>query len=100
MFRNIIISFILLTAVLASGRAYCQEMMNNQRINTIAGKVIDIDHDSGFINIRTDNGNVQLNILVTSELLRRTHHMASIEIEYGDPVIVKYDSSSGRNIVI
>ncbi len=53
MFKNRVITFILLTAVLVSGKAYCQEQIKDQQIRTIVGKVSKIDLESSVINIET-----------------------------------------------
>ena len=53
MFRNKLVTFILLTAVFVSGKAYCQQEIENQQMRTIVGKVIKIDVESGVINVGT-----------------------------------------------
>ncbi len=53
MFRNKTITFILLTAVLVSGKAYCQEEIKDQPIRAIVGKVTKMDLDSGVVSVET-----------------------------------------------
>ena len=49
----------------------------------------------------TSNGRVMVFYITNdSNLLRGTHLMASIEIEPGDPVVIRYDSSSSQNNII
>jgi hypothetical protein len=53
MFIKKVIIFILLTAVLVSGKAYCQEEIKSNQIKTIAGGVSKVDDESSVINVRT-----------------------------------------------
>ena len=163
MSRNKLVTFILLTAVLVSGKAYCQEETKDQQIRTIVGKVTKIDLESGVIDVATgavekqafldaylnadllwgefikngyidfkgtiqtpfykldkpsdmllpkefhakkgliysvfqkalaDHGVMVFYISIGSNLLQGTHRIASVEIEQGDPVTIRYDSSS------
>ncbi len=48
-----------------------------------------------------DNGVMVFYIAIDSDLLQGTHHIASVEIEKGDPVTIQYDNSSGdKNNII
>ena len=110
MFKYKIIFFILLTAVLASGKAYCQEGILDKeiqgktqdlQINTVAGKVAYVGPESNVIDVRTNKGQEMFFISPESMLYRHTHHIASLEIYKGDPVTIQYTvSSSGKNIII
>lgn len=95
------IAFILLTAVFISAKAYCDEGINNKQIITVNGTVTKIDSEGSAISVQTDKWVMDFHIPVDAELLRGTHHMASIEIEQGDPVTIRYFiSSSGKNDII
>jgi hypothetical protein len=106
--KNII--FILLTVILASSEAYCQEGILDKviqgetkdlQISTITGSITHVSTQSGVISVQTDMGQKVFYISVESNLYRHTHHIASIEIHKGDPVTIQYTiSSSGKNIII
>jgi hypothetical protein len=110
MFKYRIISFILLTVVLVSGKAYCQQGILDKeiqgetkdlQISTIAGKVTYVGPESNVIDVQTDKGQEMFFISPESMLYRHTHHIASLEIYKGDPVTIQYTiSSSGKNIII
>ena len=110
MFKYKIIFFILLTVVLASGEAYCQEAVVDKVIqgetkdlqtSTITGTVTDVDKGSGLINVQTDMGQKVFYVSLESNLFRHTHRISSVEISKGDPVTIQYTvSSSGKNIII
>jgi hypothetical protein len=94
-----VVTFILLTAVLTSAKAYCQQD-KDQQINTIAGTITFVDVPGDTISVETKEGTMVFGIAVESELFRFAHHMASIEIKKGDPVIVQYESSLfGKNTI-
>jgi hypothetical protein len=95
MFKNKAIIFVLLIAILASGKAFCQQEIEGMQKITIAGKVTGIDEAGSVINVQTDSGQkIALYISVESVLFRYAHHK-------GDPVIIQYAStSSGKNIII
>ena len=96
MFKYKIIFFILLTAVLASGKAYC-----DPQISTVTGKVTYVGPENNVIDVRTNKGKEMFFISVESMLYRRNQHITSLEIYKGDPVTIQYTvSSSGKNIVI
>jgi hypothetical protein len=101
MSKNKVITFVLLTVILASGKAFCQQEIKGKQVNTISGKITYVDTAGGVINVQTDSMKMALYISVESDLLRYAHHIASIEIEKGDPVIIQYaTTSSGKNVVI
>ena len=110
MFKYKIILFILLTLVLASGNTYCQGgILDKQiqgetkdlQISTVTGIVTYFDVEGGVIRVQTDMGEKVLYISVESNLYRGAHHIASLEISKGDPVIIQYTiSSSGKNIIL
>ncbi len=100
MFKYKLIAFILLSAVLASGKAYCQTEVLNPQIITVDGKVTKVDPEGGVIHVQTAEGNMLFHIHVEARLFRDTMPIASIDIERGDPVTIQYDSSSpDRNII-
>jgi hypothetical protein len=101
MFKNRAVILILLIAVFISGKAFCQQEIKNMQVKTIAGKITYIDLAGSVINVQTDNGKMALSISVESELLRYAHHIASVEIQVGDPVIIQYATTSlGKNVII
>ena len=110
MFKYKIIFFILLTLILASGNAYCQGGVLDKQIQgeikdlqtrTIAGAVTYLDTEGGVIHLQTDRGEKVFYISVESNLYRAAHHIASIEISKGDPLIIQYaTSSAGKNIIL
>jgi len=101
MLKYKVMALILLTAVFISGEAYCQEVSKDRQISTVTGTVTYVDVDSGVINLQTGSGKILFYISVESELYRFTHHIVSIEIFRGDPVVIQYITSpSGRNTVL
>jgi hypothetical protein len=101
MSRHKVIIFILFIAVLAGTNAYSQESMVGLQINTVAGKVAKIDPEGSSLYVQTDNGTMDFFISVESELLLGTRHMASIEIEQGDRVVIQYSTNSvGKNVIV
>jgi hypothetical protein len=53
MFKNKAITFILLTAVLVSGKAYGQQAVKDRQIRDIVGKIIKMDEESGVVSLET-----------------------------------------------
>jgi hypothetical protein len=101
MFKYKLITFILLTAVLIPAKAFCQEVIKDQQVRVIAGNVTYADPAGGIINVQTDKGNMVFYISVESYLYQHDRHMASIEIEQGDSVIIQYVRSSwGKNNIL
>ena len=93
--------FILLAVFFIASKAYCQQDPQDQDSKTIAGIVTFVDVAGGIISVQTDQGTLVFNITVESDLLRFAHHMASIDIEKGDPVMVQYESLiPGKNNII
>jgi len=110
MFKYKIIFFILLTAVLASGKAYCQEGILDKeiqgktqdlQISTVTGKVTYVGPANHVIDVQTDRGQEMFFISVESMLYQHNQHITSLEIYKGDPVTIQYTvSSSGKNVII
>ena len=110
MFKYKTILFILLTVILASGKAYCQGGILDKVIqgetkdlqtSTITGTVIYVAKESGVISVQTDMGRKMFYISVETNMYRHTHHIASVEIYKGDPVTIQYTiSSSGKNVIV
>jgi len=101
MFKYKRIIIVLLTMLFISVQAYCQQQSKDPQIKTIAGTVTYVDVSGSIISVQTDKGTMVFNISVESELFRYAHHMASIEIEKGDPVIIQYKSALfGKNDIV
>jgi len=110
MFKYKIVLSILLTLILASGNVYCQGGILDKQVQgeirdlqtrTIAGEVTYLDTEGGVIHLQTDRGEKIFYLSVESNLYRAAHHIASIEISKGDPLIIQYaTSSSGKNIIL
>ena len=84
-----------------TAKAYCQQENKDPRVKIIAGTVTYVDVPGNIISVQTDKGTMVFNISVESDLLRYAHHIASIEIEKGDPVIIQYVSPLfGKNNII
>jgi hypothetical protein len=157
-----------LTAVLTAGSAFCQEEIKSPHIQTMVGKVVKMDLESGVVSVATgtvfeqafldahvsadlwgelikngyidpsgtiqapfyaldtfsqlllskkyapqkklifnifqkaliDHGIMMFYIYTDSDLLQDEHHIASLEIEQGDPVTIQYNSSPDKNTVV
>jgi len=101
MFKHKLVIFVLLTMLLMSVQAYSQQQNKDPQIKTIAGTVTYVDVAGSIISVQTDKGTMVFNIAIESDLLRYAHHMASIEIEKGDPVIIQYKSVLlGKNDIV
>jgi hypothetical protein len=101
MFKYKVITFILLIALFTTAKAYCQQGVDDQQIKTIVGTVTYVDVSGNIISVQTNHGLMVFNISVESDLLRFAHHMASIEIEKGDPVMIRYETTPfGKNEII
>jgi hypothetical protein len=101
MFKYKVITFILLIGLFTTAKAYCQQGTDDQQIKTVAGTVTYVDVAGNIVSVQTDRGTMVFNISVESELLRFAHHMASIEIEKGDPVMIRYETTVfGKNKII
>jgi len=101
MFKSKIVAFIFVAAVFVSGQAYCQLETQDQQVLTIAGTVTHVDAEGWVVNLQTDKGEMSFFLETESDLRRFDHHMASIEIEKGDPVTVQYVvSPTGQNNII
>ena|ERR1035437_4706632 len=101
MFKYKAVILVLLAALFTPVQSYCQQAINDQQINTIAGKVTYVDPAGAVIKVKTNFGPMVFYISVESDLFQFTHHMASVDIEKGDPVIVQYERSSiGKNTII
>lgn len=100
MLKYKVVTFILLTALFTSAKAYCQQDIKDQQINTIIGKVTYLDVAGDIISVQTYKGTMVFNLSVGSELFHYAHRISVIEIEKGDPVTIQYKKSSlGKNII-
>ena len=91
---------ILSVVLFTTAKGYCQQGTQEQGINTIAGTVTYMDAEGAVVSVKTDKGTMDFNIPAESDLLRKNHHIVSIEIQKGDPVIVQYTTSPfGKNIL-
>jgi len=101
MFKYKLAIFVLLTMFFTSVQAYCQQQNKDLQVKTIAGTVTYVDVAGSIISVQTDKGTMVFNFSVESNLFRYAHHMASIEIEKGDPVIIQYKSVPfGKNDIV
>lgn len=100
MLKHKVIAFILFTAVLITTSAYCQQGPQDQQIQTISGKVTKFDIEGGVLHVKTDLGDGAFYLTAVSDLFHLTHHMASVEITIGDPVVIQYVHSAGINKII
>ena len=100
MYKYKMVSFVLLTMVLISSQAYCQQATKERQVRTISGKVTEVDPEGWVVDVQTDNGKMTFYIEAESGLYRFTHHMASVEIEKGDKVTIQYVYSLGKNSII
>ncbi len=100
MFKLKAIALILLMAVLISGKAYCQQTNKDLQTKTASGKVVKMDVEGGVIKVKIGYMTKVFYLSSESDLYMSTHHMSSLEIQEGDPVIIQYISSSGKNRVI
>ena len=101
MFKNKVMVLVLLTAILISGKAFCQQEIKDMQVKTIAGNVTYIDLAGSVINVQTNSGKMVFSISVESELLRYAHHIVSVEIGKGDSVMIQYATTSlGKNVII
>jgi len=90
---------ILAGAFVATSRGYGQQLDN--QVQTIAGTVTYVDVAAQVVGIKTKKGLMAFQIAAESDLLRFAHHITSIEIEKGDPVIIQYESLPfGKNDII
>ena len=95
------IVLILLMLVIPLAKTYGQEVMKGQAVSAISGKVIKVDPEGNVIHVKTDKGIILFNMAVESDLFRGHHHIASIEIEQDDPVVIDfYNSSTGKNVIV
>jgi len=96
-----VVIFILLIAFFLIPKAYCQQAVPDRQVNTIDGKVTFVDVPGNVISVQTKNGTMVFDIEVESDLLRDAHHIATLEIEKGDPVIIEYVRDLvGKNKII
>ena len=99
MFRSKVIAVFLLTTVFVSGAAYSSPQQNKQ-VKTITGTIAKMDVEGGVVDVDTDHGTMSFYISIESDLFRSSHHMSSIEIEQGDPVVIQYITALGQNNII
>ena len=98
MFKYKVFAFIFLITSF-SLQAYSQNA--DHQLTTIAGKVNYVDLAGGVIGVQTKKGTLVFHVSVESDLLRYSHHIASIEIQKDDPVIVQFEKNSyGKNIIV
>jgi len=101
MFKHKVITYILLTAVLAPSGAYCQERVENQQMRTISGTITKIDTVGNIINVQTDTGEMAFSVSDHARIVRNTHDAGLLDIKEGDPVTIQYTSASlGKNSIL
>ncbi|MBF0523179.1 MAG: hypothetical protein HQL24_09010 [Candidatus Omnitrophica bacterium] len=94
------IVFILLAAVLMSGRAYSQDESDKSQKIIISGTVTKVDEVGNIINIKTDQGELAFSVSDSAIIVRNTHDIELMDIKVGHPVTIQYSVySPGKNII-
>jgi len=94
-----VFALILLTAIFMAGPAHCQQALNHP-VKIVTGYVDRMDAEGGIMEVRTHHGDMVFSISSETQIHRAAHHMSAIEIEKGDPVVIQYFTSSGRNYIV
>ncbi len=96
-----VFTLILSALLFISIKAYSQNMANGAPVLTVTGVVANVDVAGCTMNVKTDKGMMEFIIGVESDLLEGSHHLASIELEKDDQVIIQYKSNPyGRNVIV
>jgi hypothetical protein len=100
MFKFNLMVLICIAAAVFSTEAYCQKANPNFQVTSVSGKVVRVDVESGIITLNIDDREVVFYLMDQSKMYKTTQHMATIEIQKGDPVIIQYFTALGKNDII
>jgi hypothetical protein len=95
-----LMALVVFAAILVSSEAHGDRSNRVPKTATASGKVSTVDMESGIIRVDVESKPVVFYLLHDSQMFMGTHHMTTIEIMQGDPVIVLYNISSGKNNII
>ena len=93
MYKNKIIFLLLMVVGLATS-AYSQQNPENQKIQEATGKVVKVDVQGGILDVNAFQGEMAFSVPKDAIITRETHSVTLSDVKQGDPVSVRYYTSS------